>query len=133
MLRKISSVFSTDVTAGISIVCAYDSCEPVDSRVWRGKIVAKGLHGSVQALFARMSQRIQVFKTPLMGIITVCAECAWQICVDDRALVGGGVPSKRPDNGLQKIYTCACSRCPLRHFGEWTACKPELFRCGRPF
>ena len=76
-----SSLFSTEVTANVRVVCCCDfSVLPID-RLWHGRIVGKGLHGSAQALFAR----IQTFKSPLMGISIVCAECDGELAWENEA------------------------------------------------
>jgi hypothetical protein len=58
-------------TTRIRIVCACPNS--LYQRTWRGTIVGKGLHGCVQAMLARMSQRF--LRAPLLGILTVCSVC----------------------------------------------------------
>ena len=82
LIFALSSLFSTEVTANIRVVrCCDDFSVPPTDRLWHGRIVGKGLHGSAQALFAR----IQTFKSPLMGISIVCAECDGELAWENEA------------------------------------------------
>ena len=54
--------------AKVNVFCV--NCEYPDERDWSGKIVGKGIHGCLNALFTRLKQN----NTPLIGLLTLCSE-----------------------------------------------------------
>jgi hypothetical protein len=53
----------------------------LSKRDWQGRIVGKGLHGSLNALGARIKHKYILFRshTPLIRLLTVCIKCCAQL------------------------------------------------------
>jgi hypothetical protein len=70
-----SSLYS-ETEAKIHVFCI--KCNPQDAlteRGWQGRIIGKGLHGSLIALCARIKYMLFMSQAPLMSLLTVCAKC----------------------------------------------------------
>ena len=66
----------SEAEAKIHVFCI--TCDPQDAlkeRGWQGRIRGKGLHGSLNALCARLKYMLLRSQAPLMSLLTVCAEC----------------------------------------------------------
>ena len=66
----------SETEAKIYIFCI--KCNPEDAKRekgWQGRIIGKGLHGSLNALCARIKYMLFKSQEPLMRLLTVCAEC----------------------------------------------------------
>jgi len=70
------SALCSEAEAKIHVFCI--TCDPQDAlkeRGWQGRIRGKGLHGSLNALCARLKYMLLRSQAPLMSLLTVCAEC----------------------------------------------------------
>jgi hypothetical protein len=70
------SSLCSEAEAKIHVFCI--KCNPQDTlkeRSWQGRIIGKGLHGSLNALCARVKYMLFRSQVPLMSLLTVCAEC----------------------------------------------------------
>jgi hypothetical protein len=70
------SSLCSETDAKIHVFCI--KCDPRDAlteRGWQGRIIGKGLHGSLNALCARIKYMLFGSQAPLMRLLTVCAEC----------------------------------------------------------
>jgi len=70
------SSLCSEAEAKIHVFCI--KCDPQDAlteRGWQGRITGKGLHGSLNALCAKIKYMLFRSQEPLMRLLTVCAEC----------------------------------------------------------
>src|SRR5438045_1411466 len=72
------SLLCSKTEAKIHVFCI--NCDPRNAlmeRDWQGRIIGKGLHGSLNALCARVKQKYMLSRshTPLLRLLTVCVEC----------------------------------------------------------
>jgi hypothetical protein len=77
------SPLCSEIEAKIGVFCV--NCGSLGQRDWQGRIIGKGLHGSLNALCARIKA---TFKgVPLMRLWTACFECCAKLgldCEDDQ-------------------------------------------------
>jgi hypothetical protein len=70
-----SSIYATvklnPFSSTIFTTCSYKFKE---DRKWQGRIVGKGIHGSINVLLAMLKHKIKASqgRTPLMGVLTIC-------------------------------------------------------------
>ena len=62
-----------DTNAKVNVLCI--NCKFEDTRDWQGRIIGKGIHGSLNALLIRMRDKL-LKDTPLMRLLTICVECS---------------------------------------------------------
>lgn len=63
-----------NINAKVNVLCVNVDCDFEDERDWQGRIVGKGVHGSLNALFTRIMHKNKQ-QMPLIGLLTVCMEC----------------------------------------------------------
>jgi len=74
----------SEAEAKIHVFCI--KCNPQDAlteRGWQGRFIGKGLHGSLNALYAKMKYMLFSSQEPLMRLLTVCAKCCAKLEVYD--------------------------------------------------
>ena len=73
------TLLSSEIEAKINVFCVH--CGPLGLRNWQGKIIGKGLHGSLTALYARIKHGFTfcTSSTPLIRLWTVCLECCAEL------------------------------------------------------
>jgi hypothetical protein len=74
--RANPSSLCSEMEAKIHVFCF--KCNPrhaLTERCWQGRIIGTGLHGSLNALRARIKYMLFRSQAPLMSLLTVCAEC----------------------------------------------------------
>jgi hypothetical protein len=60
-----------ETSAKINVFCI--NCNIKDERDWQGTKIGRGIHGSLNALLARIKHKDK--ETALMGLFTICIEC----------------------------------------------------------
>ncbi|PMD55492.1 uncharacterized protein K444DRAFT_695748 [Hyaloscypha bicolor E] len=71
-----------ETNAKVEVYCVnHQNCKFKHERGWQGVIIGKGIHGSINALLAWFKYKNKALKTstPLMGLLTVCAECRGEL------------------------------------------------------
>ena len=76
------TLLSSEIEAKINVFCVH--CGALELRNWYGKIIGKGLHGSLTALCARIKHGFTFYTAsiPLIGLWTVCLECCVELGLD---------------------------------------------------
>jgi len=67
------SLVYSKTEAKIHVFCI--NCKSLSERGWQGKIMGKGLHGSLNAFFTRIKHRYKLGHTPLTRLLTICIDC----------------------------------------------------------
>ena len=64
-----------ETEAKVKISCV--NCPYEDEAKWQGRIIGRGIHGSLNALLTRIKHKSRASKrhTPLMGLLTICVKC----------------------------------------------------------
>ena len=60
-----------ETSAKVNVFCI--NCNTNDERDWHGTIIGRGIHGSLNALLARIKHRDK--DMALIGFLTICIEC----------------------------------------------------------
>ena len=76
-----------ETSAKVKVFCGNVNCKFNDEREWHGRIVGKGIHGSLNALLAMLKHKNKISqeRTPFMGLLTICDRCCGQLdfCYED--------------------------------------------------
>jgi hypothetical protein len=74
---KIWSPYCSETKAKIKVSCIKCDDPEDDEREWQGRVIGKGLHGSLSALLTRVEHKYRLFidHKPLVRLLTVCIEC----------------------------------------------------------
>jgi hypothetical protein len=70
-----------ETNAKVKVLCVNVNCKFKEEREWHGRIVGKGIHGSVNALLATLkhNNKTSQGRTPFMGLLTICDGCCGQL------------------------------------------------------
>lgn len=93
--------FWFEIQAKINILCInHQNCDFGGPRDWQGRIVGKGIHGSLNALLTKIKHKNKLSKkdTPLMGLLTICIECCEGLGLHEDDL--GQIPSSKDSKPL---------------------------------
>jgi hypothetical protein len=74
-----------ETKAKAEVFCVNHNCK-FDEREWEGHIIGRGVHGFLNVLFLKIKRgnKLSKGRTPLMGLLTICAECSREgDCSDD--------------------------------------------------
>lgn len=74
---KIWSPYYSETKAKIKVSCIKCDDPKDDEREWQGRVIGKGLHGSLSALLTRVEHKYGLFMDhkPLVRLLTVYIEC----------------------------------------------------------
>ena len=64
-----------DTDAKVRVRCVNGNNYEFEDRDWQGRIIGKGIHGSLNALLIRFKHKNKASKRPLMELLTICFEC----------------------------------------------------------
>ena len=73
------SLLCSETEATIHIFCVNcDTRNALTKRLWQGRILGKGLHGCLNALYIRVKHKSRSH-TPLIRLLTVCTDCCTEL------------------------------------------------------
>jgi hypothetical protein len=82
VLPPYTSSLCSETEAKIHVFCIdCESNSALSKRDWQGRIVGKGLHGSLNALCTRIKRKYK--DEPLMRLLTVCINCCSELELDE--------------------------------------------------
>jgi hypothetical protein len=66
--------FETNAKVNVSCV-NWQNCKYKEERHWQGRIIGRGIHGSLNALLIKYKNKASKGQPPLMGLLTICVKC----------------------------------------------------------
>jgi hypothetical protein len=79
------SLLCSETKSKIDVFCI--KCKRFSERYWQGRIIGKGIHGSVNAIFTRVKQKYKLLRghLPLIRLLTLCIKCSTELELYDEA------------------------------------------------
>ena len=117
-----------ETKAKLKVFCIKCDNPEDDERDWQGRVIGRGLHGSLSASLTRVKHKYRLFMAhePLIKLLTVCIECYTKLDlyheVDQIDQVFGFRDSKCPPEFLD-VSRCAG---PSEVIGEFTGVDGDM-------
>jgi hypothetical protein len=79
------SLLYSETKSKINVFCI--KCKRFSKRYWQGRIIRKGIHRSVNAIFTRVKQKYKLLKSYslLIRLLTLCIKCFTELKLYNKA------------------------------------------------